>query len=731
VGFGTSTVLYLQKNHAYGRLVAAESEQARLRRVAETNALAARRIAYASDLNLAQEALRQNNLGRALALLNRQRPADHAGSRGPNAAPLVTDRPSLITGDRSPITGHWSLVTDLRGWEWRYLWERCQSDALFTLCQRPGSIYSLAASADGRWLAVGELDGAISVWDLRSRREVTRLAGASSLTKLAFSPRQPWLAYGASLTPPSSVVHVWDVVGLQQVVELPHPRPVRELAFSSDGSRLVTWTADPSPELTVWRVADATPIRSLPAPSVVSGMGTILAANGDLSTLAQGAPEGWVRLLQGRTGEERWKVKASEEYITAVALSRDARLLATGSGFSESDIRLWEVASGREAGRLRGHRGWVGALLFWPGGTLLASASADQTIRLWDTARMEPVGTLKGHRAEVWSLALLPDQTTLFSGAKDGSVLAWDTSNISRQQVFVTLPVPRGEWAFSPDGRAVLAPDSAGRLQEWRAPGFQHPRTLATLGDGNLRAVWSGDGRWLAAGHADGTVGVWDWHGQVLVTNLAVSTQAAVPVRFLDRRGILLTSDAGRAVQEWDVRTWKRIRSWDAGDGESEVYTISPDERTGLRVGYDGSVAFLDLETLRSSPGRVDHARVAGAAFSPDGRLFGTASEDGTAKLWRTDTLEEVAVLRGHLLGVHSIAFSPDGRRVATGSNGREAVKLWDVATGQEVLTLEGEGSIFGGVTFSADGTLLGAVNSSGRLHLWRAPSWAEIDPHE
>jgi WD40 repeat protein/serine/threonine protein kinase len=717
VGFGVSTVLYIQKRQAFERACAAELAQASLRQVAEANELTARRIAYASDLNLAQEALRQNNLGRALTLLNRQRPETPAGSPRPKADTLATR--------------HSSLITDLRGWEWRYLWGRCQSDALFTLCQRSDSIYSLATSADGRWLAVGEFGGAISVWDLRARREVTRLVGAGNLTKLAFSPRQPWLAYSANPSPPASVVRIWDAAQLKEVVELPHRRAVRELAFSSDASRLVTWTADPEPELNLWRVPDATLIRSLPTASVASGMGTILAANADLSALAQGTPDGWVRLVNPRNGEERWKVKASEEYITAVALSRDGKLLATGSGFSESDIRLWEVASGREVGRLKGHRSWVGALLFWPEGTRLASASADQTIRLWDTATLEPVGTLKGHQAEVWSLALLPDQTTLFSGAKDGSVLAWDTSNVNRQQAFASVSAPRMEWVFAPDGQSVFAADAAGRIQEWRAPEFQHPRTLAGLGEGNLQPALSGDGRLLAVGHADGKVAIWDRQSQVLVTNLPVSIQAAVPVRFLNRRGILLTSDGGQTVQEWEVRTWAKIRTWNFGGEASRAYTVSSDERTGLRVGYDGSVALLDLETLHSTPGRLDHARLAGVAFSPDGRLFGTASEDGTAKLWRTDTLKEVAVLRGHLLGVHSIAFSPDGRRVATGSNGREAIKLWDVATGQEVLTLEGEGSIFSGVTFSADGTLLGAVNSRGQLHLWRAPSWAEIGSHE
>jgi WD40 repeat protein/serine/threonine protein kinase len=703
IGFGVSTVLFIQKNRAYGRAVVAEAEQARLRQVAEANELAARRIAYASDLNLAQEALRQNNLGRALALLNRHRPAGKPETRSPNAE------------------------SDLRGWEWRYLWDRCQSDALFTLGRTPSSAYSLTVSADGHWLAVGEYEGFVSVWDLRSRRQWARLPAGSQRVKVAFSPREPVLAFSVAETNKHFGVRLWDVTSQQVMAELAHRGFIREFAFSGDGATLVTLTENEPPELTFWRMADPTRIRHVTVPPVVSGMGPILAVTPDLRVVAQAAPEGRVYVLDGETGRERWTVKASEEFLTAVALSPDGQLLATGAGFTESNIRLWDVTSGKEVGRLEGHRGWVEALLFWPDGRTLASASADQTIRLWDMATLEPVGTLKGHQAEVWCLTLLPDQTTLFSGAKDGSVLAWDTANVRRQRACTTLPVPRMEWVFAPDGRSVLAPDSEGQIQEWLAPDFQHPRMLAALGAGNLRPALSGDGRLLAVGRADGTVRIWDRHSQVLVTNLAASGEAAVPVRFLGRRGILLTADAGRTLREWDIQTWKEVRSWQYG-GPSQTYTISTDERIGLQLGYDGSVTFRDLQTGQVTSGRLDHSRAVGVAFTPDGRLFGTASEAGTAKLWHTDTLLEVAVLRGHLLGVHSIAFSPDGKRVATGSNGREAIKLWDVATGQEVLTLEGSGSIFGSTAFSPDGTLLGSVNSSGILHVWRAPSWAEIE---
>jgi WD40 repeat protein len=117
--------------------------------------------------------------------------------------------------------------------------------------------------------------------------------------------------------------------------------------------------------------------------------------------------------------------------------------------------------------------------------------------------------------------------------------------------------------------------------------------------------------------------------------------------------------------------------------------------------------------------------------FARDGKLFATGSTQGDAMLWDLASRTPIANLQGHLLGVHAVAFSPDGRRVATASGGREAVKLWDVATRQEVATLAGQGSVFQTVQFSSDGNTLMAINLLGTLHLWRAASFVEIDAME
>lgn len=96
-------------------------------------------------------------------------------------------------------------------------------------------------------------------------------------------------------------------------------------------------------------------------------------------------------------------------------------------------------------------------------------------------------------------------------------------------------------------------------------------------------------------------------------------------------------------------------------------------------------------------------------------------------KVLSVDTWREVTTLHGFLLGVNSVAFSADNSRLAVGSAGKEAVKMWDTASFQELITLEADGSGYYPTAFSHDGNVLGSRNDNGDVHLWRAPSWEEI----
>ena len=113
------------------------------------------------------------------------------------------------------------------------------------------------------------------------------------------------------------------------------------------------------------------------------------------------------------------------------------------------------------------------------------------------------------------------------------------------------------------------------------------------------------------------------------------------------------------------------------------------------------------------------HTRaVNGVAFSPDGRLLATASHDKTARLWDPATGEHLRTLTGHDQDVHGVAFSPDGRLLATAS-GDGTARLWDPATGQHLRTLTGhDGNVFG-VALSPDGRLLATASRDETVRIW------------
>ncbi len=664
---------------------------------------------YSSDMNLVQQALEVNNVGQAERLLNRHRP-------GPQAK---IDNPKYPKSTIGRV-----------GWEWRYLWQQCQSEALFTLCRKSNPIISLAASSDGKWLAIGEMgEGQMSIWDLQTKGELVRLTAGENAVHVAFSPTQPLLAFsvetGLQSTNRMDSVRLWDVGSRRVVAELPLGAWCRGLAFSQDGQTLITSTLRPENRFTLWKVPEGKKLASYRAARTPSS-GVRFAATRDLR-LAAHVVKNRVRVINLASGQEQWTTAVPEEEVSAVTFSHDGKVLATGAKAFESAIRLWEADSGKDLGRLEGHSAYITDLLFWPDGTKLASASADQTIRLWDITAMRPLHALRGHRHEVWRLALLPDNQTLVSGCKDGSVSVWDTTKDPGEHAVFTLPVPVRAWGFAADGQSVLALDSEGRVAQWQGSRFEQQQHLINLGPRVLQACISADGRLIAGGYSTGMIRVWDLQQGSLWREFQAARGPIRPWHISAQRDVLIIGgDESDTHHEWDVATGQEKRSWPGARNWTRG-TLSLDRNWCFTLGLAGMTSLRNLTNGREVDLNLHGLEPWHGDFSPNGKYFAVASTLGFCKLWETDTFREVATLGGFRLGAHSVAFSPDGKRLAAGSNAKEAIKIWDMNSQQELLTLKGQGSLFSSCVFSPSGNALGAVNSAGVLHVWRAPSWTEI----
>jgi WD40 repeat protein len=674
-------------------------------------------------MNLVQQALAVDDLGRARELLYRQRPK--AGE------------------------------SDLRGWEWRYLWQFCQSDATAVLAESPVSTWSLSASADGQWLATGAMSGArVQLWHLPTR-QVTDVPVAPVMSPdwsagaVAFSPREPLLAIGwaTNLVAGAEQGHVrlWDA-GLRRAV---HEWDLSSVPFwfqfARDGNSLLVRTRAGTE---VYTVPGGELVKRIP----MGGSGLVTASS-DLSLVAHEASGGRVVLRDLATWTVKTTFKSADEDIKRMAFSPDDKTLVVCAGSAESTLRVWDVASGTERGVMTGHRSSVHGLVFWPDGKTLASAGRDQTIRLWDVENRKLLRTLRGHFRGLLDLTLLTDQRTLVSAASDGTVRMWDTG-IRREPAQSVLPVPVGQWSFAADGKSVVALMRNGKVARWSGAGWQERSDLAEVGRpspaGARYIALAKDESLVALAQAKGEVQVWNWATGQRTQQLVTPATSAVPVAFIDHgKKLLLSYESAdpsmRGLYEWDVPAGTKIRAWPRSTPFAN-YVVSPDGRRCLvrpsaviaRFPNDGESRTLDFGQrseidLSSGQERRLTGVEAGsklASFSPDGGLFAAPVAVETT-VWETNHFQPVKTLTGSTVGMQSVCFSTDGRRLALGGSADESVRLWDTAGWEQVLTLKSAGSLFVSVEFSPDGNSLGAMNFLGNLHLWRAPSWAEIEAAE
>jgi WD40 repeat protein len=293
------------------------------------------------------------------------------------------------------------------------------------------------------------------------------------------------------------------------------------------------------------------------------------------------------------------------------------------------------------------------------------------------------------------------------------------------------LPTTAAAWRFTPNSKSVLTLYWQGHLTRWRGAEFQDQEPVMTLGP-HFSARISRDGRLAAtAPLADRLIRVWDLQQRTLVRELKPSGGAAFALQFLAQGNNLLIAYVGSDLLEtWDIPTGKRIVSWQAGT-EGRAIAFSPDERSCLAIRLSGEASLRNMATGVETHPNLALRQARDAAFSPDGRIFAAASWLGRVNLWETASFRELGRLSSFLQGAYSVGFSPDGKRLVCGSDGREAIKLFEVPGGRELLTLEGEGWLFDDLAFSPDGDCLGAVNDKLVLHLWRAPSWEEIEAAE
>jgi WD40 repeat protein/serine/threonine protein kinase len=616
---------------------------------------------------------------------------------------------------------------DLRGWEWHYLMRLCKVEPL--VFRDKTEVNGVAFSSDGEFLASAGEDGAVRIWNSRTGDVVkTFNTGTGSVVSVAFHRDGKHLAFVKARQ-----VKVLDWTTCEEVVIGPCDA-IRQfgtayvVAFSPDGRQLA---AGSDGVVRVWDWENRRLLHTFPGHEHHS---ISVAFSRDSRHLATGSWQEGPRLWDLTTGGQPLRTFAGHTHpISALAFSPDGSRLAS-AGFDRK-VKVWDSTTGRLVQPFP-HTGNVDCVAFSPDGRYLASAGEDKTVRIWDPETGREVLSLRGHTDPCGCVTFSPDGRRLASASKDRTIRIWDATPLGGDEGQEMLTFPRQDHeircvAFSPDGRWIASAGMGTDVTIWDAATCRVSAELTVDTPIVFCLAWHPDSRRLACGGSDGrqsTVKVWDVRNRREAFPLPAGQEYFTVAFSADADGrYLVTGRLNGSVQVWDARTGQEVVTLGTHNQEIRDVVLSCDGRHLASASTGGVVKLWDATRLNAKQeARLTlRARIPrtswNLAFSPDGQRLATGGENNTVKIWDVDTGEELQPpLEGHSGEVYTVAFSPDAEGRWIASAGEDStVKVWDSHTGKLLRSFRGHTSLVSSVAFSPDGRRLVSGSRDTTIKAW------------
>jgi WD40 repeat protein len=589
--------------------------------------------------------------------------------------------------------------TELRGFEWHY-WNRLSHRELWSVALGGGEVAETAFSADAsRFAAVTQVPSpdrprlrraTLRIWETKGgRKSVTLDEADGSISHPIFSPD------GTRL---SAVVNqqlkMWDTASGKTLWAVACLEPVQELTTSADGRRLLAFIFNvqdgkPQDAVKVWDTDAGNVLDSFP---VANGNATFSPDGQRFAVIISAGFTAEVKVWDTQAGKElaAWKLAASE-----TALFPHLTFSADGKRVALTVLRFDpELLKAMESGKLPAGPDLMTRLM----------STATGGVRVWETATGEELLNIKGVPATKVTLTFSPDGTELAAlDCAAGGIKVWDVQN--------------GKEKFSDSGRG----NSAG--------GAEGIKPVVTLLDRGL--VYSRDGKLLGATGFGSILKVWDPGKGELRLNFKGHAGAVVGAAFSPDGRLLYSAGADGTLKAWENKPIEEPipvskvgilgEAAISADGErmAVLDVVNPAEAPGrLQVKVLDIGSQKQLFSIKLGKGSLG---VGGLTFSPDGRWLAgvvNAQNGGKSsiemKVWKADSGEEYLTVADHtngLGGFGGLAFSRDGQRlvaltVVDSQKSTCEVKVWDMGTRKEVLTIPG-GHPLWNIAFALDGKLL------------------------
>ncbi|MXV74301.1 sigma-70 family RNA polymerase sigma factor [Candidatus Poribacteria bacterium] len=383
-----------------------------------------------------------------------------------------------------------------------------------------------------------------------------------------------------------------------------------------------------------------------------------------------------------------------------------------------------------EGAKSRLGKGQIRAITYSPDGRRLGVASSIG-IWLYDTHSGQALDLLTTHTDWVNSVAFSADGKTLASGSKDGIIHLWDAQTGILRQSLIGHTGGVASVLFSADGKTLVSGSKDNTIRLWDTQTGELQNTLKGHTNEVFSVVFGPNGKTLASGSKDNTIRFWDAQtGELQNTLTLIGHKGEIWEMAFSPDGKTLATwswEWESPIHLWDVETGARLHNF-VGEARDNVNSMafSPDGNTLASPLDNGTIRLWNTQTGELSRILIGHTyHVSCVAFSPDGEMLASGSYDGTLRLWDAETGELRNTRTGYTSAVVNVSFSPDGKTVAS-AMGDDTVGLWNAQTGTRRHTLKvARTHSIESLSFSPDNKTLAGAGYGRIIHLWDAETGA------